>query len=331
MTLFQFYKEFDTEKKCVDFLIKTRWGKGINCPHCGFNRYYITSMDKRRDKPKYKEKSIISEFKCANNKCYKKFSVTTGTVFHGVKVPLWQFFFLIFSSAINKKNESSVQSAIKLGIAQKNCWYMMMRIRMLCYQDSSLKLEGEVEVDETFLASGKWKRREKYVNGRKMPVLGLLQRGGKVVVKVIPNKKKRTVQDVILKHVECGSELFTDTAPCYFNMDSYYIHESVNHRAGEYVRGNVHTNGIESFWTKVKDCIIHTHSSVSLEHLQRYCDEVAYRWNTKHLTPMERFNDLIKRACDSKQIKTSEVILSAHNNRISKSKKQKLQHHENRI
>ena len=186
----------------------------------------------------------------------------------------------------------------------------------MCYQDDKLKLDGEVEVDETFLAAAKYQKYGKYKkydnsgsysrwrgsrgqSSAKIPVLGLLQRGGgRLVLKVIPDRSKKSVRNVVLKHVEFGSRLLTDSAACYINMDTYYIHETVNHRAGEYVRGDVYTNGIESAWTHLKRAIIGTHHGVSKQHLQSYCDEFAYRWNNREKPPIDKFNELIKRGCD---------------------------------
>lgn len=320
MTLFQFYQKFNTEQKCCDYLVSIRWPDGIKCPHCGHDRYYKTNGLSRANGSKVQKDIPFIQYKCANNKCYKKFTVKTNTVFHACNIPLWQFFYLIFSSCTSKKNISSVQQSINLGITQKSSWYIMDRIRMVCYQDDSLKLWDEVEVDETYLAAGKWGRWDIYRKGRKIPVLGLLQRGGKVIIKVMPNKNKKTVQDIILKHVECGTRLLTDSASCYFNMESYYIHETINHRSGEYVRGDVYTNGIENVWSHFKKAIIGTHQSVSIVHLQRYCDEFAYRWNNKEKTPIEKFNDLLKRACNGKPIgnKKSNLQRNKHTGKSSK-------------
>lgn len=181
-----------------------------------------------------------------------------------------------------------------------------MRIRSLCYQDDKLKLSNTVEVDEAYVAHGRWGN---CASGRKVPVLGLMERGGKVIVKVIHKKDKKTVQDVILKHVETGSNVYTDGAACYFNLSNYFMHDSVNHKIQQWVKGNVHTNSIESFWSQVKKAIVSTHGSVSIQHLQSYCDELAYRWNTRDLTPVERFNDLLKRGCVSKPKGNRDVVL----------------------
>lgn len=308
MTLFDFYKKFDTQKKCFDYLQSIRWPDGIKCPHCGHGRHYVVNNISRvKVLNKNKETSAL-EYKCANNKCYKKFSITTKTIFHSSNVPLWQFFYMMFSSVSNKKNVSSCQQSINLGITQKTCWHIMSRIRMLCFQEEKLKLIGEVEVDETYLAAAKWQRHEKYVSGRKIPVLGLIERGGgKIIVKVIPNKNKKTVQDIILRHVETGSRLITDSAACYINMDSYYYHDTINHREGIYCVGDVHTNNIENHWAHFKKALVGTHHGVSILHLQRYCDEFAYRCNTKDMTPFEKFNDLLSRGCRIKPVNNTKV------------------------
>lgn len=295
---------FDTEQKCYDYLSNIRWGGKVKCPYCECEKIYITNTKSRYGYDKEIKKYYPpTQYKCSNKKCLKKFSITSETIFHSSKSPIHNFFYMIFSSCMNKKNVSSYQNSLNLGMAQKNTWYIMQRIRMLCFQDDSLKLDDEVEVDETYLAASKWRRRGKgtYVEGRKIPVLGLIQRGGgKIIIKVIPNKNKKTVQDIILKHVECGSRLISDGAACYFNMENYYIHDSINHREGIYVIGDIHTNNIENAWSAFKKAVVGTHHCVSIEHLQRYCDEFAYRWNTKHMTPMEKFNDLIKRGCLAK-------------------------------
>lgn len=305
---------FDTEEKCYNYLAGIRWGDKIKCPHCGHDRVYITDTAARYGKGKHNKIKYVPavQYKCANSKCYKKFTITSGTAFQGCKTTLKCFFYLMYSAAMNKKNVSSSQQAINIGLTQKSSWYIMARIRMFCYQDSLLKLSGEVEVDETYLACGKWSRHDKYINGRKVPVLGLIERGGgKIIVRVIPNKSKKTVQKVILSHVETGSRLITDSAACYINMENYYFHNTINHRDGVYVVGDVHTNNIENAWTKFKKGIVATHHGVSILHLQRYCDEFAYRWNNRHLTPKEKFDDLIKRACLMKPITEKKVGFGA--------------------
>lgn len=303
MTIFQFYKAFDTDKKCLDYLYRVRWGNGpIVCPYCNHPKCWIIEGGKR--------------YKCANKKCYKRFHITVGTIFQAANVPMWQFFYMIFVSVTNKKNVSSYQQGINSGVTQKTCWYIMARIRMLCYQDQNLKLDGEVEVDETYLATSKWKRHDnKGIFDRKIPVLGLVQRGGgKVIINVIKNKNRKTVDGVILKHVEVNSSLFTDSAACYLNMSSYYIHQTINHKQGIYVIGNVHTNTIENVWSHLKKALVGVHHGVSLLHLQSYCDEFAYRWNNKSMSATEKFDDLIMRGCNFKPITNDKIRLGVKDN-----------------
>lgn len=309
MTLFQLYKRFDTDEKCIDFLIKIRWPDGVVCYHCGNDKVY--RIKNFSTSPENKGK--ISRFKCA--KCRKLFSVTGRTAFDSAKIPLWQFFYLIFSCAINKKNVSSYQNHYNLGISQKTTWHIMSKIRMLCFQDENLKLSGEVEVDETFIRVPKWKipNIKRIGKNKKYPIMGLIERGGRVIVKVIPRREKKIVQTIILNHVEVGSKLFTDTAGYYFGLDSYYLHQKVNHSEREFARGEAHTNSIEAFWSGLKKAIVGTHHKVSQLHLQRYCDELAYRWNNRRLTVEEKFNDLIKRACQCGVLKKDKVCLDVKN------------------
>jgi hypothetical protein len=300
MTTFDFYKKFDTDKKCADFLESIRWEDGAKCPYCGHSKYYVTNPVARRGNKGIKREFFRRELKCANSKCWKKFNVTSGTIFQCSKSPLWKFFFLIFSCVQNKKNVSSHQQAENLGMTQETCWSTMARIRLLCYQDADIKLSGDVEIDETYMRMAKWKRPKYSIKepSRKFPILGLLQRGGKIVLKSIPNKEKRVVQKIIFKHVEVESRLLTDSAPCYNGLSSYYRHEFVNHREGEYVRGDVYTNGIEMIWGHLKKALTGTHHGVSELHIQSYLDEFAYRFNNRHLTPEEKFIHLMKRACN---------------------------------
>ncbi len=300
MNLFTFYQKFNTEEKCVDYLKNIRWSDGVvKCPKCDHTKIYTVYNGKR--------------YKCANNKCYHKFSVKSGTIFDNSNIPLWQSFYLMFGSCMNKKNTSSVQEALNLGMTQKTVWYIMMRVRMLCYQDDTLVLSGKVEIDETYLAAGKWHRRQQKASGRKIPVLGLIERGtGRAVIKVIPARNKKLVQKILLKYIETDSTIFTDSAGCYSDCDIYFNHNVINHSEGIYVRGDTHTNTVENMWHHLKTAITKTHAGISLHHLQRYCDEFAYRWNNKHLSPLEKFEDLMRRACDINPLVQNKILLGAY-------------------
>jgi transposase-like protein len=206
--------------------------------------------------------------------------------------------------AANCKNGvSSWEIHRTLGVTQKTAWFMLHRIRLGMQDDNSGgTLSGEVEVDETFIG-GKArnmhanKRREK-IHGRgptgKSVVMGMLQRGGKVRTAVIENRDKETLQSHVRQNVSTGSQVFTDELVSYWGLDADYVHQIVNH-AEEYVRGNVHTNGMENFWSLLKRGLNGTYVSVEPFHLFRYIDEQAFRFNNRatkeqNVTDADRFS-----------------------------------------
>jgi transposase-like protein len=175
-----------------------------------------------------------------------------------------------------------------LGVTQKSAWFLLHRIRLAMQNGTLGKLSGEVEVDETFIGGKarnmhKDKRAEK-ITGRgasgKAIVIGVLERKGEVRTKVIPNTKKGTVQAEVRAQVEPGSLVCTDALKSYEGLAPDFVHEAVDH-AVEYVRGNVHTNGLENYWSLLKRCIRGTYVSVEPFHLFRYLDEQAYRYNER--------------------------------------------------
>jgi hypothetical protein len=189
-----------------------------------------------------------------------------------------------------------------LDITQKSAWFLDHRIRFALYSGSFEKLSGHVEADETFIG-GKARnmhvaQRQRRITGTgtkdKTPVMGILERGkdgkSKVRTSVIPNRKKTAIQGEVRKHVEAGSALYTDFLLSYEGLAGEYAHKVVDH-AVEYVRGNVHTNGLENYWSLLKRTIAGTYVSVEPFHLFRYLDEQAYRFNNrgKEMSDWERF------------------------------------------
>jgi transposase-like protein len=181
---------------------------------------------------------------------------------------------------VNSKNGiSSCELARALGVTQKTAWFMLHRIRLAIQNGSVDKLSGEVEADETYIGgkarsmNSKQRARMGDSIGRgwkgKEIVMGLLERKGKVKLKHIANSKRPTVQGEIRQHVEIGSQVFTDTLRSYNGLSADYVHEAIDH-AKEYVRGNVHTNGLENFWSLLKRAIRGTYVSVEPFHLFRY-------------------------------------------------------------
>ena len=205
---------------------------------------------------------------------------------------------------VNCKNGvSSYEIHRAVGVCQKTAWFMGHRIRLALHSGSFEKLVGEVEVDETFIG-GKARnmhadKRRRRITGRgpsdKTAVLGMLERGGIVRTMVVSNRKKKTLQREVKKHVAAGSALYSDALASYNGLEREYAHGTVNH-AITYVNGRVHTNGIENFWSLLKRAIHGTYVSVEPFHLARYLDEQAYRFNERHGTDDERFTRALRQA-----------------------------------
>ena len=200
---------------------------------------------------------------------------------------------------VNCKNGiSSCEIARDLGITQKSAWHMAHRIRFALHTGSFEKmLSGHVEVDETFIG-GKARnmhieKRKRRITGTgthdKVPVIGIMERGGKVRTTVVPNRKKKALQAEVRKHVKAGSALYSDALLSYEGLAGEYAHQVMDH-AVAYVDGNVHTNSLENFWSLLKRSISGTYVSVEPYHLFRYLDEQAYRFNNrKDMNDFDRF------------------------------------------
>ena len=197
---------------------------------------------------------------------------------------------------------SSYELARAIGVTQKSAWFIGHRIRLALQAGSFAKLTGEVEVDETFIG-GKARnmhlaQRRRRITGcgasGKTAVLGVLKRGGEVLALVVEDQKKRTLQTEVKKHVAAGSALFSDELLSYDGLKALYAHEVINH-AVQYVDGNVHTNGMENFWSLLKRRLGGTYVSVEPFHLFRYLDEQAYRFNERAGKDFGRFRRALTR------------------------------------
>ena len=231
--------------------------------------------------------------------CKKQFSVKVGTIFEESPLGLDKWL-PAFWMIVNAKNGiSSCELARALGVTQKTAWFMLHRIRLALQDGSFSKLGGNVEVDETFIGG---KARNKHLGQRTVkgrgpvgmtPVVGLLERTtpekpSRVVLKVVKGVKRPHLQEHIRHHVAQGSEVHTDALRSYNGLSDEYVHNVIDH-AVAYVRGNVHTNGVENFWSLLKRTIKGTYVSVEPFHLFRYLDEQAFRFNERKGTDAERF------------------------------------------
>jgi transposase-like protein len=284
--LIEFYNEFATEEKCQDFLAKQRWSDEIVCPKCGtvgIKAYKLAS----------------GRLKCAD--CRNPFTVRMGSVFEDSKLPLQKWFFAIYLCTSLKKGVSSIQLSKYLGVTQKTAWFMLQRIRYVFENGTFEKLKDAVEVDEAYIGGAeKNKHAHKKTKGTqgfgskkvKTPVVGMVQRGGKLHAVVTGDTGSATLMGLISKHIDLDATVYTDEHMPYRTLPKLgYKHESVNHGSKEFVNGMASTNTAESFWSHLKRGIDGIYHHVSAKHLQKYCDEYSYRWNTKDMTDGERFED----------------------------------------
>jgi hypothetical protein len=280
-SLIQFQKHFNTDEKCRLYLEQQRWNGTPACPHCG-------SLNVCRFETNHKV------FKCREKVCRKKFTVTVGTIYENTKIPLTKWFLATYILSVHSKGISSLQLASWLDVTQKTAWFLNHRIREMLTDKAPELLEGIVEVDETYVGgsiSNKHtsKRKLYKANDNKTMVFGAVQRKGKVRTRVISEVSIDNVKTAIKDFIEPNSNMVSDEHRVYNHLEGIYKHDRVNHRAKEYVRGNVHTNTIEGYWNVLKRQIKGIHHFVSPKHLQRYCNESSFRYNNREFTQDERF------------------------------------------
>jgi hypothetical protein len=240
-------------------------------------------------------------WKCS--KCRKQFSFKAGTLLEDSPIGLDKWLPAIWMIANARNGVSSHELGRSLGVTQKTAWFMLHRIRLAMQDDlTGGMLNGEIEIDESFIG-GKARNMHKDrkmraqknggQKGDKAIVLGILERKGRVRATVIPDRGKKTIKDVVKENVQVGSELHTDEFSWGWYRGDDFTHQVINH-AEKYVDGNVHTNGIENFWSLLKRGIGGTFVSVEPFHLFRYIDEQAFRYNNRKDSDGEVLSDYVR-------------------------------------
>lgn len=272
---------FSNEEKARDFLENMRWPDGrIVCPICGVRDAYRNGDCKT--------------YKCRDKDCKTNFSVTVGTMLENTKLPLGKWFIAMYLISAHRKGISSCQLGRDLGIGQKAAWFVNHRIREMLKDGSGSFLTGLVEIDETYvggkMANMHTTRRNKYKElnqDNKVPVMGLVQRDGKAKLQVIG---KKTFKEMVVQNVNKEAVVITDSHSGYEGLkETFSDHQSVNHSEFEYKRGIYYTNTVEGFFSTFKRGIIGTYHQLSAKHLQRYCDEFTYRFNSRKIKDADRF------------------------------------------
>lgn len=274
---------FADQDVAIEFVREVRWPNGVECPTCGSKDVHYLQNQRR--------------WKCKSVHPKQQFSVKVGTIFEDSPIGLDKWLPAVWLVTNCKNGISSYELASDLGVTQKSAWFMLHRVRLAMKAHSFEKLSGEVEADESFVG-GKIKNMHKKARRRaqskdgenwgKTVVLGLLQRDGEVRAAVAPNRRKHAVDSNVRANVEAGSTMYTDEFNSYMYLKSEYVHEIVNHLES-YVKGRVHTNGLENFWSLLKRTLKGTYVSVDPAHLFRYLDEQCFRFNRRRFTDAERF------------------------------------------
>jgi len=292
-TLLEAVKYFADPANCLSYLVAARWPGGVTCPTCGSKAVYF---DKTRQ-----------GWICKSKHPKRKFSLKTGTIFEDSPIGLDKWLPAVWMITGAKNGISSWELHRALGVTQKTAWFMLHRIRLAMQNEDGGKLGGEVEVDETFIG-GKARnmhpsKRERTRKGRrsgmgKAAVMGLLQRHegkgkSRVRLEVVPSTRRHQLHSRVEQHVEDGSKVFTDALKSYDHLGVYYQHQVIDH-AECYARGEVHTNGLENFWSLLKRSIKGTYVSVEPFHLFRYLDEQAFRFNEREGNDADRFRSAIQ-------------------------------------
>lgn len=281
----RYFSDLDVATECA---AKLRWPDGVTCPHCGSKE--VTYMEKRR------------VWVCKGKHPKRQFSVKVGTVMEEGRLPIDKWLIAFWLEANCKNSISSYELARHLGTTQKTAWFMQQRIRLALQNGSIEKLSGTVEADETYIGGlarnmHSHKRRTRVTGtgafgSGKAVVMGLLEKHGEVRAAVVERNDGLTLKPIVRKHVEAGAELHTDMLGAYKGLDREYVHKIIDH-AECYVKDNVHTNGLENFWSLFKRCIKGTHVSVEPFHLFRYVDAECFRFNNRKGSDGERFRKAI--------------------------------------
>lgn len=280
MNIREITKKFSTDAECLTYLEQMRWPDGvIRCITCGSDK--VKKVERKKESKNKRNWFYL----CLEPTCHQQFSPTSGTLFHDTHLPLIVWFHAVALMLNAKKGISAKQLQRDLGIGgYKTAWYLSHRIREAMSGIDGARLGGIVEIDETYVGGKQVGKGVYYGKKQKAVVMGARERGGKLRLAHTPDAKAKTVEAFVTKNVIMDAKMIcTDQHLVYpialRNFEG--AHETVNHIVGEYVRGNIHTNTIESAFSLFKRGLIGNFHKVSIKHLQRYLDEFSYRFNAR--------------------------------------------------
>ena len=275
MEIIKILENYNNEAKCYHYLEKVRWNNVPTCPYCESNR-----ASKRKNEHRHK---------CLD--CNRSYSVLVGTIMEGTKLPIIKWFLAICLLLNAKKGISSLQLARDIGVNKNTAWYLQKRIRCAMNEDEAL-LQGIVEADESYIGGSivhkhkKIKQERQYHIGgmeHKTPVLGMLERRGKIIVKVLDKAWGQEIKPIMKKVIKSNSELVTDGFGGYHGLGDFFNkHIVLNHTKNIRKIGEYHTNTIEGFWSMFKRAITGQYHKITQEHLQEYINEMAFKYNYRN-------------------------------------------------
>lgn len=291
------------EKRAVEFLEQQRWNDEPACPHCGDMDVYKMMESKSSERNK--------DFRWRCRGCKKMYSVRTKTVFEESRLPLRVWVYAIWKACSSKKGISALQLSREMEITHKSALFVLRRIRHGLAEGVPQKLQGDVEVDEVYIGGRpRYKGNNKRGRGTtKTPVLGMVERGGRVRFRVMERLTAEHLGKVIAQNADLTCRLLTDELQQYQPIGKHFEggHEYVKHSAREYVRGDVHTNNIESVFSLLRRGIHGTFHSISKKHLPNYLNEFEFRFNTRKMDDGARVVEAV-RACDGKRLEYRESV-----------------------
>lgn len=268
-TVLDFYKRFPDDDACLEHLMMVRFGNPVYCPKCGTEGQFA----------KLKK---IPAYACPT--CGHHIHPMVGTPFERSSTPLQKWFYAMYLFTTSRHGVPAKELQRQLGVTYKTAWRMGHEIRKyMTTTDGDDDLSGHVEIDETMIGG----RRKGGKCGRGAPgktvVMGMLERDGDVMTKVVPNVRRKTLHPLIETNVETGATIHTDELASYRGLvGKGYDHQTVNHSRGDYVNGETHVNSIEGYWSRLKNSIRGTHVHVSAKHLPKYLGKFEYRFNMRH-------------------------------------------------
>jgi transposase-like protein len=273
-TLFEFMRDFPDDKTCLQWLWNTRYAVD------GGDKAYCPKDGEKTTFKRYETSQQRQSWTCT--KCGHHIHPTAGTIFHKSSTSLHLWFYAMYLMSSTRCGISAKQLERELGVTYKTAWRIFHRIRNELMAQDDDPLTGEVEIDEMYVGGTRKDGKGRYPQRPKTPVLGMVERGGRVSAYVVEDKSALSLYPWIRKSVAQGTQLYTDEHPGYVALDKQgFVHNAVQHKDGIYVSGNVHTQTMDGFWSLVKNGIRGVYHRVSAKHLQGYLNEYVWRYNRR--------------------------------------------------